>query len=96
MTDPKKTAGMIQKYNAENAMLCASMLMKTVVLEASAAAAVLPMAIPTDPIKKPWAIMIGENFVARSAASAPAVWQIVDLRAALSAESSERLRLHPY
>lgn len=72
MIEPRKTAGMIQKYKAEKAMLWASTLMKTVLLEAfaPAAAAVLKMAIPTVEMKKPRATTMGRDFVDRSAASA--------------------------
>lgn len=70
--EPRKTEGMIQKYSAEKAILCASTLMKTVSLEAlsPAADAVLKTAMPTAAMKKAWATMIGRNFVERSAASA--------------------------
>lgn len=72
MIEPRKTAGMIQKYKAEKAMLWASTLMKTVSLEAfpPAAVAVLKTAIPTAPMKKAWATKTGRNLVDRSAASA--------------------------
>ena len=73
MTEPRKTAGMIQKYSAVNAMLWASTLIQIVVLEVSNAAAALPIAIANVPMKKHWATIMGRNFVARSAASASAV-----------------------
>ena len=80
--EPRKTAGMIQKYWAEKAMLWASTLMKTVSLEALAPAAdaVRKMAIPTAPMKNAWATMMGRNLVDRSAASARPVWRIADAR----------------
>lgn len=87
MVEPRKTAGMIQKYRAEKAMLWASTLMKTVSLEAFAPAAdaVLKIAIPIAPMKKAWATMIGRNFVDRSAASARPVWRMVLARSFLCA-----------
>ena len=88
MIEPRKTAGMIQKYRAEKAMLWTSTLMKTVSLEAFSPAAdeVRKTAIPTAPMKKAWATMIGRNFVERSAASARPVRRIADARRSLSSE----------
>ena len=72
MIEPTKTMGMIQKYRAEKAMLWASTFMKMVSLDAFAPAAdfVLKMAIPTAPMKKACATMMGKNLVDRSAARA--------------------------
>ena len=54
-------------------MLCASMFMNVGGLGPEALSFVLPNAIPTVPMKKHCATIIGKNFVDRSAASALAV-----------------------
>jgi hypothetical protein len=56
MTELRKTAGRIQKYNAEKAMLWASILMKNEVLEVLAV--ILAMATAIAPTKKPCATMM--------------------------------------
>ncbi|KAL8887384.1 MAG: hypothetical protein Q9215_005021 [Flavoplaca cf. flavocitrina] len=75
MSAPKKTAGRIQKYNAENAVLCASTLTKMVSLDSVLLApdVDLPRAKAIAPINKVSATMIGNSFVDRSAARARAV-----------------------
>jgi len=47
--DARKTAGIIQKYKAEKAILCASTLINVVGLAPAEAAAVLPKAMPLEP-----------------------------------------------
>ena len=75
MSAPKKTAGRIQKYNAENAVLCASTLTKMVSLDSVLLApdVDLPRAKAIAPINKVSATIIGNSFVDRSAARARAV-----------------------
>lgn len=71
MTELRKTAGRIQKYRAEKAMLWASILMKNEVLEVLAV--IFAIATAMAPTKKPCATIMGRNLVARSAARASAV-----------------------
>jgi hypothetical protein len=52
MTEPKNTAGMIQKYCAEKAIPWASRLIQSVSGETFAAAAVLAVAIAIAPMKR--------------------------------------------
>ena len=78
MMEPSSTAGMSQKYRAENAIECASMLMYVLAFGPSLAAGVRPKAIAIEPMNIICAATTGRNCVARSAARASAVpWQML-------------------
>ena len=70
MIELRKTANMIQKYNALNPIQYASILAKVAGWSPEVNDFVRIMAMIMFPMKNPWATRMGKKFVDRSAASA--------------------------